>query len=232
MTKHRRRGTRVLFVAGTDTAVGKTRVAGALAAALRIKGLRVAVMKPISCGGPEDAVYLASCARSIEPMERINPVALKEPLSPNVAARIERRTISIPRILRAARELVGGGYDHLIVEGCGGLLVPIRRGIYVIDLIRPLGAEVVLVSRSGLGAINHTLLSLEALKSRGIQPLGVIYNRTQGGELTLPEKTNPDVVRDCSGVPSLGVFPYLRSCSVDCAGKAGLKHIDLTPILC
>lgn len=232
MTKSRRVRTRVLFVAGTDTAVGKTQVAGAIAAALRLKGRSVAVMKPISCGGSEDAVYLAACARSNEPMERVNPVALREPLSPNVAARIERRTISVQRILKAARELTGRGYDHLIVEGCGGLLVPIRRDLYVIDLIRPLGAEVVLVSRSGLGAINHTLLSLEALKKRGIRPIGVIYNRTAPGPLSVPEQTNPGIVRECSGVASLGVFPYLRSCSVDCAGKAGLKHIDLTRLLC
>lgn len=232
MPKASGKRTRVVFVAGTDTGVGKTVIAGALAAALRLTGHSVAVMKPISCGGPEDSRFLASCARSTEPMELITPVALREPLSPNIAARIEGRTICVAPILKAARILTGRGYDYLIIEGCGGLLVPLRRGVYVIDLIRPLGAEVVLVSRSGLGAINHTLLSLEVLNKRGLRPLGVIYNRTRGGDLSIPEKTNPGVVRDCSGAVSLGLFPYLKVCSSDCAGKACLKHIDLTRILC
>ncbi|MCG3175827.1 MAG: ATP-dependent dethiobiotin synthetase BioD [Candidatus Omnitrophica bacterium] len=219
---------RTVFIAGTDTGVGKTVVAGAVASALSLRGRRVGVMKPISCGGLEDARHLAASAGCAEPIELINPIALEHPLSPNVAARLERRRIDLKPVAAAACQFARKGYDTLIVEGCGGLLVPVRRGVYVVDLIRELGAETVLVSRSGLGAINHTLLSIEALERRRIRPAGVIYNRLGAGELTIPERTNPEVVFECSGVRSLGVFPYLKSCTARCAGRAALKHIDLT----
>ncbi len=222
---------KILFVAGTDTGVGKTMVAGALASALRLKGLGVGVMKPISCGGLEDARFLAACAGIEEPMDLINPIALIAPLSPNVAARLEKKKIDLSRIDKAAAALKRK-YDTLIIEGCGGLLVPVTGRLFVVDLVGRLKAEVVLVSRSGLGAINHSLLSIEALRKRKIEPLGVIFNRLGGGPLSVPERTNPGVVSDASGVPSLGVFPYMRSCGAGCLGKAALKHIAMHKILC
>ncbi len=221
---------KAIFIAGTDTAVGKTMVAGGLASALRLKGLRVGVMKPISCGGLEDAKFLMACAAVKDPIKYVNPIALKHALSPNVAAEIEKVKIDLEKINQAV-SYFKKKYDILIIEGCGGLLVPIRDNFLVIDLIPMMKAQTVLVSRSGLGAINHSLLSLEALKRRKIKPLGIIFNRLSGGPLTLPESTNPEVVSKLSGVPFLGVFPYMKSCQVSCAGKAALKHIDLRKIL-
>lgn len=220
-----------IFIAGTDTGCGKTVIAGALAAALRLKGCRVGVMKPVSCGGLKDAEFLAKCVGIEEPMEKINPIYLKLPLSPNVAARLEKKKINLKRIDRAYHYFKIR-YEYLVIEGCGGLLVPITDDFFVIDLIPGLKCKTILVSRAGLGAINHSLLSLEALKNRTIEPLGVIFNRSSGGPLSIPEKTNPDVVSKISGVPSLGVFPFLKSCSAHCAGKAFLKHIDFKKILC
>ena len=222
---------KIIFVAGTDTGCGKTMVAGALAAAMKIKGHRVAVMKPVSCGGLEDARFLMQCAGIKETMGFVNPIALKMPLSPNVAARLEKKTIDLASIDRSVAYFKTK-YDHLVVEGCGGLLVPIDDDFFVIDLIPRLKCETVLVSRSGLGAINHSLLSLEALKVRNIRVRGVIFNRMNSGSLSVPEKTNPETVQSLSRTPSLGVFPFLKSCSAQCAGKAFLKHIDLEKILC
>ena len=219
-----------LFVAGTDTGVGKTVIAGALASALRLKGHRVAVMKPISCGGREDAVYLMACAGIQEPLDRVNPVFLKHPLSPNVASRLEKTRIDLKKI-DAAFSYFRKRCDFLVIEGCGGLLVPITDDYYVIDLISRFDAETILVSRSGLGAINHSLLSLEALKRRGAKPLGIIFNRLNGGGATLPEKSNPEVIARLSGVRSLGTFPHMRSCHADCAGKAFLKHVAFEKII-
>jgi len=218
-------------VAGTDTACGKTIVAGALAAALRQRGLKVGVMKPIACGVREDAQYLKACAGVEDSLELVNPIFLSRPLSPNIAAKLERKKIDLKKIGRALAALKKR-YDYLVVEGCGGLLVPIVDDFFVIDLISMMRAKTVLVSRAGLGAINHSLLSIEALRRRKIKPLGVIFNRLNGGPFSVPEKTNPEIVQSISRVPSLGVFPYLKTCSAHCAGKAFLKHIDLTKILC
>ena len=223
---------KTIFVAGTDTGVGKTIVAGGLAAALRIKGYSVGVMKPVSCGGQEDAYFLIKAAAAYDPIEVVNPIALKEPFSPNVAAAREKVKIDIKKIEKAFLYFKKRKPDFLIVEGCGGLLVPVTDRFLVIDLIPRLKAQTVLVSRSGLGAINHSLLSLEALRKRKIESLGVIFNRVVGGEMSVPEKTNPQVVAKVGKTKSLGMFPYMKEgCQVDCVGKAFLKHIDLAKIV-
>lgn len=222
---------RTFFIAGTDTGVGKTAIAGAFTAALRMRGYRVGVMKPISCGSREDARFLMECAGVRDPIERVNPIFLKQPLSPNVAAALERKKIELKKI-DVALDYFRKRYEILAVEGCGGLLVPVRDDFFVIDLIPRMKASAVLVSRSGLGAINHSLLSLEALKMRKIHVAGLVFNRLQPGLLSIPEKTNPQVISRIGKVPSLGVFPFMRSCQAHCAGKAFLKHIDLEKILC
>ena len=223
---------KTIFIAGTDTGVGKTIVAGALASALRLKGRNVGVMKPIACGSEEDARFLMANAGVKDPLELVMPIYLKEPLSPNVAAKVERKKIYIKKIAVPFQKLKKK-YDVLIVEGCGGLLVPVTKDFFVIDLIPMMKAETVLVSRSGLGAINHSLLSLEALRHRKIEPIGVIFNRLSGGPLSVPEQTNPRVVVESGRTCALGVFPYMKmSCEVDCLGKAFLKHIDLQKIVC
>ena len=220
-----------IFVAGTDTAVGKTMVAGALASALRIRGLRVGVMKPISCGARDDARFLMDCAGVRDPMDQVNPIFLKHPLSPNVAASLEKVRIDLKKI-KSAWGSFKDQYDFLVIEGCGGLLVPVTGRFFVMDLIPLLRARTVLVSRSGLGAINHCLLSLEALRRRKARVAGIIFNRLRGGPLSLAEKTNPRVISRTGKTPALGLFPYMKSCGSDCVGRAFLKHIDLEKILC
>lgn len=218
---------KTIFIAGTDTGVGKTIVAGALASALKLKGFRVAVMKPVSCGGLEDIHFLQRCSETRDPMEMANPIALKHPLSPNVAASLEKRKIDLKKIDGAFAYFRQKKYEYLVAEGCGGLLVPITNRFSVVDMIRLMKAKVALVSRSGLGAINHSLLSLEALRHRNIKPNAVIFNRLSGGKLSLPEETNPAVVQKLGRTQSLGMFPHVKlNCQSDCLGKAFLKHID------
>ena len=203
-----------------------------MAAALRLKGHKVGVMKPVACGSWEDSRFLRRSAGVRDDLNLITPVYLKHPLSPNVAARLEKKKIDIHAVDRAFA-ILKKKYDTLVIEGCGGLLVPITKGFFVIDLVRRFKARCVLVSRSGLGAINHSLLSLEALNARKIRPLGIIFNRLSGGALDDAEKTNPSVISEISGVPPLGLFPYMKSgCPADCGRKAFLKHIDLKKIVC
>ncbi len=224
---------KTIFIAGTDTGVGKTIVAGGLAAGLRLQGYKVGVMKPVACGSLEDSIFLKDCSGAGDRLGQITPIYLKHPFSPNVAARMEKKKISVKRVKEAFRMLSAKGYDFLVIEGCGGLLVPIRAGFFVMDLILMLKAEVVLVSRAGLGAINHSLLSLEALRMRRIEPLGVVFNRVSGGPMSVPEKTNPGVVSKIGRIRVLGIFPHMREvCRVDSVGKAFLKHIDLKKIVC
>ncbi len=220
------------FIAGTDTGVGKTVVASAMASAFRLKGYRVGVMKPVACGSWEDSSLLKDAAQCTDSLTDITPLYFKNPLSPNVASKLEKKPASISAIRRSFAKLKKK-YDVMIVEGCGGLLVPITERFFVADLIVLFDAEVVLVSRSGLGAINHSLLSLEALRHRGIKPLGVIFSRSQGGAMSIPEATNPEVVGKLGRTKILGVFPYMKpGCEADCAGKAFLKHIDFKKLLC
>ena len=220
-----------IFIAGTDTAIGKTFVAGALASALASKGICVGVMKPVSCGGRKDSDFLLKCARLREDPRVVNPIALKHALSPNVAARLERKKIDL-NLIQAAHRTLSSKYNVVVIEGCGGLLVPITSDFFVIDLITMLDAKTILVSRTGLGAINHSLLSLEALKKRGITPLGVIFNHAKGGKPNRAETTNPGVIQTLGGVPSLGVFPHLKTRDRGVLSEAFLKHIDLKKILC
>lgn len=222
---------KTLFVTGTDTGVGKTYVAAGLAAALRQKGLNVGVMKPIACGSREDAEILCDAAGVADSIELVNPIYLENALSPNVAAKLEHKKIDLGMIDRSYEEL-RRRHDYLVVEGCGGLLVPIQGNFFVVDLIHRLKAEAILVSRAGLGAINHSLLSLEALRVREITPLGVIFNRLKGGTAGAAEKFNPEVIAEYGKTRSLGIFPYIKSCRSGCLGKAFLKHIDLSKILC
>ncbi|MBI4353053.1 MAG: dethiobiotin synthase, partial [Candidatus Omnitrophica bacterium] len=164
---------KILFVTGTDTGVGKTVIAGALAAALRIKGLRAGVCKPIACGGLEDVDFLRQASDAWDPMPYANPVYLERPLAPSVASFLEKKKPDLRRIDHALRYF-RKKYDTLVVEGCGGLLVPITKNFFVIDLIARLKCRPLLVSRSGLGTINHSLLSAEALSRRRIRPVGIV----------------------------------------------------------
>ena len=220
-----------LFIAGTDTGVGKTIVAGAMAAALRLSGRKVGVMKPVACGSWEDSRFLKKCAQVDDALEMITPIFFKHSLSPNVAAALEKKKVNV-RSIRRAYDRLRKKYDLLVIEGCGGLLVPVSEDFFVIDMVRMLKARCVLVSRSGLGAINHSLLSIEALRKRKIEPSGIIFNRVCGGALTKAEKTNPKVISGISGVRALGMFPRLRTdCGTGCFGKTFLKHIDLEKIV-
>ena len=223
---------KTLFITGTDTAVGKTVVAGALAAALKQKGHRVGVMKPVACGSAEDARFLQECSGAYDPLATVIPIFLKNSLSPNVAAKMERKKLDIRKISEAFERLKAKKYEYLVVEGCGGLLVPITAKFSVVDLIPLLEAKVIVVSRSSLGAINHTLLSLEALRKRHIEPLGVIFNRLTNSPWSVAEKTNPAAVAEAGKTRSLGVFPHMKlDCESNCLGKAFLKHIDLSKIV-
>jgi dethiobiotin synthetase len=168
-----------LFVTGTDTGVGKTVVACALAERLRARGVDVGVMKPIETGvgpqGPLDAIALAESAECDDPLELVCPVRLELPAAPDVAAEAEGRRIDLGAV-RAAHDALRARHELLLVEGAGGLLVPIVPGFMMAELARELGLPLLVVTRGRLGTVNHTLLTLEAARARGLALAGVVIS--------------------------------------------------------
>ena len=207
---------RGIFVTGTDTEVGKTVIAAALAAALRSRGIDVGVMKPAESGcqtkngvlHPLDGAYLKSIAETPEPLEEIVPCRLHLPLAPAIAAREEGVDVDLDHIVRAFHRLCQN-HDLMIVEGAGGLLVPLTEKFFMIDLAFQLSLPLLIVAPNILGVINHLLLSVEVLRSRGADVLGVILNSPHPRNHEAAD-TNPDFLRSALPVPFLGVFPFLK----------------------
>ncbi|HTN54338.1 MAG TPA: dethiobiotin synthase [Anaeromyxobacter sp.] len=172
---------RGLFVTATDTGVGKTEVSCALLLAARAAGLDAVGMKPAQSGEApgesSDAERLRVAAGGVEPLEAICPYRFGPPLAPAVAARLEGREVSLARIVAAARALAAR-HAALLVEGAGGLLVPLTERESFADLASALGLPVLLVARAGLGTVNHTALTVEALRRRGLRLAGIVLNRT------------------------------------------------------
>jgi dethiobiotin synthetase len=220
-----------IFITGTDTDVGKTIVSAGLALVLRERGIKVGIMKPVAtgCYGPEerlispDAAFLMEAAQNEFPPLH-SPSRFRNPLSPNVAAMLEKKEVDVERILKSYQKLQKH-YDFLIVEGIGGIMVPLRKDYYVANLIRDMKLPIVVVSHAGLGAINHTLLTVDAAMIRGIEIKGVIFNRASIMNYSLAEMTNPKVIHDLSGVPVLGSLPEIENLHVDSCQFGKLKEV-------
>ena len=194
-----------IFITGTDTGVGKTFVTATLAKVLKDNGINVGVMKPISTGPNSDALFLKRFIGLKDNIKLICPVNFKESLAPYVVSKFEKKQISLKNIFKAYDKLKKM-HDFLIVEGIGGIFVPISKKYMVLNLIKDMKLPVILVAKAGLGTINHTLLSINALKKEKIKILGVIINFYKGKSLV--EKTNPKILQEISGVPILAKISY------------------------
>ena len=195
------------FVTATDTGVGKTFVTAGLATALRARGRDVAVFKPVQSGALADdplgdaALLGADCV-----------YAFQAPLAPLVAARAEGRQIELEPILERTRELERE-HEILLVEGAGGLLVPLSDDLDVAGLAAVLALPLLIVARAGLGTVNHTLLTIEAARARGLEVAGVVLNG-DGDEST---DDNPALIEARSGARVLARIPRLAD-PADAAG--------------
>ena len=206
-----------LFLTGTDTGCGKTMVGAALARAARDQGLRVRVLKPVETGCaesreglvPADAIQLAQAARDERAIERICPYRLRLPAAPQVAAQQEGIEIDPARIEKAYRDAASDA-DLVLVEGAGGLLVPLGDVLDMAGLARLLALPLLLVARARLGTLNHTLLSLEAAQARSLQVVGVVVSQTTP-ELPPAERANLESLLARLPVPFLGELPFAGS---------------------
>ena len=203
---------RGVFVTGTDTGVGKTVVACALARGLRARGLDVGVMKPIETGvgpdGPADARALAEAAGVSDPLDDVCPLRYALPAAPAAAAEHAGRCVEL-RVIDASFRRLQARHDWLVVEGAGGLLVPVAPGVTMADLAGRLGLPLLVVARASLGTLNHTMLTLEAARSRGLALLGVVVSHVSG-PLSDADAVNLELLRHDPAVPWLGEIPPLR----------------------
>ncbi len=206
-----------VFITGTDTDVGKTIVAAALAAFLHSKKINVGVFKPCESGClknaqgeliPEDAQFLKQMSASQDSLDQINPYRFEAPLAPGLAAELENKEIDLEILHQKFLELQAL-HEVVLVEGAGGLMVPLSKTQNVMHLIQKLQIPVLLVARNGLGTLNHTLLSLELLQKEKVEILGVVFNQTQPDE-DLSAKYNLQTLRAWTSVPVLGTFPYIQ----------------------
>lgn len=219
----------VLFITGTDTGVGKTFVGCALASALRARGLRVGVMKPVETGvvrEPEDALALRAAAGDPSPLDDVCPYRLRAPLAPAVATRLEGVTLDVERLIalvqRRTREA-----DVLLVEGAGGLLVPVLGSVTWAEIAARLALPLLIVAANRLGTVNHCALTARVAAAAGL--------RVRGFVLSQPARvsdesaaTNADTIAVLTGVP---VLVALDHGPVPPAAAARLADAVLDPVV-
>lgn len=215
---------RGLFITGTDTGVGKTWITAMIARELRDAGIRVGAYKPC-CSGAErdksgrlvwgDLTALADALGGTFPIERICPQRFAAPLAPPVAARLENRAVDAD-LLRNGAAAWQGDVDLLLIEGVGGWLCPLTETDSVADLAAGLGFPILVVARLGLGTINHTLLTVEAIERRGLPMAGIILNESVPEESNFAAETNPAEIAARCAAPILGILPHGTS--------GGLRH--------
>ena len=207
---------RGIFITATDTGVGKTVVTAALAVALAKHGYAVGVMKPIETGVQpfpderSDTARLRAAARSSDALTEVRPYAFRRPLAPLDAARLEKRTVTLPAIMRAFRTLQSR-HEVVLVEGIGGVYVPITSSLNVSDLICRMRLPTIVIGQVSLGGVNHALLTLEALRQQNISVLALVLNRTlpaQTATAREQERSTVRLLRQLADVPVLGPLPY------------------------
>lgn len=205
-----------LFVTGTDTEVGKTVLTGLLGRYISENGYNVITQKWIqtgSAGFPGDIdthLKLMKLTRADikDCMPSVCPYVFEYPSSPHLAARLERRRISAAKI-KSSFGALSKQFDCVIVEGIGGALVPFDAENLVIDIAAELNLPVLLVAGNKLGAINHTLLTVEALRARKMNIAGIVFNTSSGGEDGIIAEDNPRIIKKLTGEKVLGCLPYV-----------------------
>jgi dethiobiotin synthetase len=222
-----------LAVTGTDTAVGKTVVARALLAAFAVRGMRVAAMKPVETGtgggAPGDATSLRATAGSQDALDDVCPYSFDEPLAPLVAAERAGRAIDV-NILDSAFGRLTADRDAIVVEGAGGLLVPLTDQLSYAGLFARWQLGLVIVAANRLGAINHTLLTVQVARTLGLRVRCVILNSMQAEPRDAAMETNAlALAMLLPGVRVLG-WPWSADVADDRALAAQAERLGLVPL--
>ncbi len=226
-----------IFVTGTDTSIGKTEVSCAIAAALCARGIDVGVYKPAETGCEvgnnsdtgelvgEDCVRLARAAGGKQDPAKVASYLLRMPAAPLVAAQAQSTTIE-PGVIIDDCHRVTNEHELTIIEGAGGLLVPIAEGFTYADLAVWLDVPVLVVVGSRLGCINHALLTFESLRFRALRTLGFVTNTLTAGDGARAEAdSNRETISRFSPVAELGTLPFLSDAERD-DPPAGGRHAE------
>lgn len=225
------------FITGTDTGVGKTAITAGLAGSIRKMGINVGVMKPIASGTPQktgfkssDVSILAEAARTKDSEDLINPVFLPIPASPYDASKLLSLPIDMPQILAKYSKLLSM-HEILLVEGIGGLMTPITKKVFVADMIKAMGIEAIIVTRAGLGTLNHTVMTCRTCKDYDIKIKGFIINNfNEKGSAA--EKNAPTTLHEITGVSILGIIPFIKDYNkIDTMIETVGKKIDLKSLI-
>ena len=223
-----------LFVTGTDTGVGKTLIAGAIARILTSKGLKVGVFKPIATGCKRtwdglvgsDSWFLASCANSNLSLSTITPIGYRTPAAPIVSAAREDRPIDFDRIAAAYKDICQNS-NIVIVEGIGGVRVPLTEEFDLLDLAVEFALPAVIVARPNLGTINHTLMTIDCVRAAELKIAGIIVNGYNAVESTVAEDTAAETIAKCSSADVLAVVPFDETVRIE---KPNLGEVILTSL--
>ncbi|MDO8142571.1 MAG: dethiobiotin synthase [Candidatus Brocadiales bacterium] len=220
------------FITGTDTGVGKTIVAGGLAALYKNQGLNVGVMKPVATGCKrvnnrlisDDAVFLQLSAEVEDEYELINPISLEQPLAPTVAARLSNTKIDTDKI-NTAYDTLCERHKYIIVEGIGGLMVPIDEYYFIVDLANEFELPLIIVCRPTLGTINHTLLTASYAREHGLEVKGIVVNESAENCDAVVKKTNVDEIKRLTELPIIGTIPFNKGLDIKNYNKEVLIKI-------
>jgi dethiobiotin synthetase len=227
-----------LFITATDTGVGKTIIGAALASTIRRSGVDVGVMKPFACADKvfsrkyksEDVALLAKAAQVTDPDEQINPFFYPIPTAPFVASKLNlKNKVNISCALKLYHKLCAK-HDFMIVEGIGGVMVPLTRKKYIVNFAKSLGLSTIIVSSSKLGTINHTLLTIKVCKGFGLNPIGIIINGIEENESLVKDKV-VEAIEELSDVKILGVIPFLKNPKLSKMRRAIERNLDINEIL-
>lgn len=204
-----------LGVTGTSTGVGKTIVAAGVAAALRERGLRVGVMKPVETGvngEPADAKLLRGAAGSSDPLDEVCPQTFAEPLAPWVAAENANRYVDLERLTNCFRQITTNK-DAVIVETAGGLMTPLTKDLGFHSLFEQWSLDLLVVAGNVLGALNHTLLTIEAARQARLRIVAVVLNDLAPAPRSLAEETNADALARLLPGTAVRAFPWVSDAS-------------------
>ncbi|HJM24904.1 MAG TPA: dethiobiotin synthase [Nitrosopumilus sp.] len=222
------------FITGTDTDVGKTYITAGLAVTLRKMGLDVGVMKPFAAGTAqqkgflsEDIEILSKAAQVNDPENLINPQFFKISASPYTAWKKLKIKPKIPTILSSFKKL-SKLHETILVEGMGGVMTPILRDYYITNLIKDMKIPAILVTRSKVGTVNHTIMTVKMCEKYKIPIKGIIINNFDMG---YPVKQLTSDLQNLTGIKVLGSIPFLKDLSDASLYRIFKKNIDLNSLL-
>ena len=203
------------FITGTDTGVGKTAVTATLAMCMKKHGIDVGVMKPVATGFPQkngfkshDVSVLCNACGVDDTEDMINPIFMPIPASPYDACKILDILFDKKLILDKFAELQNK-HEILFVEGIGGILTPLTKNYFVADMIKDMGLETIIITRSTLGTLNHTMMTVKTCHDYQIPIKGIIINNydKDGGPA---ENNSPSTIHEITNIPILGILPYVK----------------------